>query len=195
MIIVADGPSAKHFVPPDGVPVIAVNGAIDWISRADHFFTLDHTEVNRNRLKDRRPGVKYHAAVPPGVGVPMIVKKYERIDRPVDDTCEPNEATPSWWFWRLGCVPGLATEKNKIHTGNSAYGALGLAYHLGARKVILVGVDGTIKPRLSGGRPGNLSHLGMLFASALPQIDVVSTGCLNTVPQMTFSRAMEWLEQ
>lgn len=30
-VIVANGPSAAGFIPPPGVTVIAVNGAIDWL--------------------------------------------------------------------------------------------------------------------------------------------------------------------
>lgn len=36
-IIVGSGPSALNFVAPRGVPIIAINGAIDWINRASYF--------------------------------------------------------------------------------------------------------------------------------------------------------------
>ena len=51
MIIVADGPSAKGFVPPDGIDIIAVNGAIEWLQRADYWFTLDPSPVNYDRMR------------------------------------------------------------------------------------------------------------------------------------------------
>lgn len=38
VIIVGSGPSAANFVAPRGVPIIAVNGAIDWLNRASYFF-------------------------------------------------------------------------------------------------------------------------------------------------------------
>lgn len=94
-------------------------------------------------------------------------------------------------MWRLGAVPGICKEPVHIHTGNSAWGALGLAWHLGMRDVALVGVDASNEPRVEGGCSNNLSHLPMLFASALPDMRVVSCGALNSVPQMTFE---DWYE-
>ena len=46
-------------------------------------------------------------------------------------------------------VPGLCTEPGKIHTGsNSGFAAINLAYHLGAKTIILLGYD----MRLNGSR-------------------------------------------
>ena len=37
---------------------------------------------------------------------------------------------------------GLARDKSKIHTGsNSGYASIGLAYHLGAERILLLGYD------------------------------------------------------
>lgn len=54
ILIVASGSSAKGFVPPDDITVIAVNGVIDWISRCDYWFTLDHSPVNMERMHNPR---------------------------------------------------------------------------------------------------------------------------------------------
>ncbi|MFZ5272125.1 hypothetical protein [Enterobacter asburiae] len=186
VVIVASGPSARGFVPPDDVTVIAVNGAIDWLSRADYFFTLDPSPENRRRLTCRRGGVTYCAAGP--VGQLPGVKRFERVARRGQ---EPQEyGSPEWWLWRWSAVAGLSENGRQIHTGNSAYGALGLAYHLGFTDVALKGVDGTGEARIEGGKPGNLSHLPLLFASALPQIRVVSCGKLTGIPQVHFE---DWL--
>ncbi|HDR2588141.1 TPA: norphogenetic protein [Enterobacter ludwigii] len=185
-VIVASGPSARGFVPPDDVTVIAVNGAIEWLSRADYFFTLDPSPENYRRLKERRRGVTYCAAGP--VGRIPGVRCFERIARRGQ---EPRERyTPAWWLWRWSAVAGLSENRRQIHTGNSAYGALGLAYHLGFTDVALQGVDGTEEARIEGGQPGNLSHLPLLFESALHQIRVVSCGKLTGIPQMHFK---DWL--
>lgn len=50
VIIVGSGPSAANFVAPRGVPIIAVNGAIDWLNRASYFFTLDPSPDNMRRV-------------------------------------------------------------------------------------------------------------------------------------------------
>ena len=62
MLIVANGQSAR-LVDFDRIkaPIIAVNGAIDWLPRADLWFTLDMSEENRQRFDRQRPAVKYIA--------------------------------------------------------------------------------------------------------------------------------------
>lgn len=166
--------------------IIAVNGAIDWLSRADYFFTLDPSPVNLRRLNQRREGTTYCAA---GISVPGVLS-YERVS---GRDAEPQpRGCPAWWLWRWSAVKTLASVPGKIHSGNSAWGALGLAYHLGFTDVALVGVDGTTAARIEGGVCNNLSHLPLLFASALPQINVVSCGGLTGIPQITFK---EWVTQ
>lgn len=191
-VIVASGPSAEGFVPPDDVIVIAVNGAIDWLPRADAWFTLDPSMANMVRMHGRpKPGVAYAAAVPESVPLPDHVQRLRRIASNAPVPVDPQ--TPEEWFDRWSCVPGLSEERGAIHTGNSAYGALGWAYHMGVRRAALVGVDATDEPRIEGGRPNNLSHLPLLFASALGQIDVVSCGRMGGIPQMTVEEGMAWL--
>ena len=75
VIIVASGPSAAGFVPPRGVPIIAVNGAIDWLSRASYFFTLDPSRDNIRRLRIRRRNVHYCSA---GAPVTNHLHSFER---------------------------------------------------------------------------------------------------------------------
>ncbi|WP_147200819.1 hypothetical protein [Pantoea sp. CCBC3-3-1] len=186
VIIVASGPSAEGFLPPRGVPVIAVNGAIDCLSRASYFFTLDPSPINLRRLRIRRRNVKYCAA---GVTVPGVYE-FERLSLRGKEPASKH--SPEWWLWRWSARPVLSEDPNVIHNGNSAWGALGLAHHLGFKNVALVGVDATQEPRVhSGGTPNNLSHLPLLFKSALPQINVVSCGKLNSIPQMSMK---EWLK-
>lgn len=191
MIIVGSGQSALGFIPPRGLKTIAVNGAIDWLCDPDYFFTLDPTKENINRIRSRRHDVQYHAAVPDSVKLPDYVTRYIRVAR--RDYPEPQIKTPSWWAWRLSAVYGLNKNPMCINTGNSAYGALNLAYHLGAKKVMIIGVDCDNCERIEGGYSGNLSHVPQLFASALSQIEIVSCGKLNTVPQMGKVQAIKWL--
>ena len=191
-VIVASGPSARGFTPPPGMTVIAVNGAIEWLPRADYFFTLDWADINMKRLRERRKGVRYCAAFPLNRWMldqdirffHRISGKYPAEPRPI--------GSPEWWCWRLEAHPGLCEDKGSIATGNSAYGALGLAYHLGFRDVALIGVDATADMRVEGGHSRNLSHLPLLFQSALAQVRVTSCGRMRGIPQMAFH---EWMAQ
>lgn len=187
VIIVASGPSAAGFVAPRGVPIIAVNGAIDWLSRASYFFTLDPSYDNLRRLRVRRRNVNYCAAGAPDL---KHVHSFERVGERGE---EPKvKGSPEWWLWRWSAKLTLSDDDTKIHNGNSAWGALGLAHLLGFKNVALVGVDATQEPRVhTGGKPNNLSHLPILFRSALPQINVVSCGALNSIPQMSLK---QWLK-
>ncbi|EGS7168881.1 norphogenetic protein, partial [Salmonella enterica] len=169
VIIVGSGPSAANFVAPRGVPIIAVNGAIDWLNRASYFFTLDPSPDNMRRVGRgrRRRGVCYCMALPD-------VKEREVRDgvlcfrRVAERGMEPkNTNSPEWWAWRWSAHFGLCEDENEIASGNSAYGALNLAFHIGFKHVALVGVDATQELRVhSGGTPKNLSHLPLLFQSA-----------------------------
>lgn len=190
-VIVGSGPSAEGFAPPDDVAVIAVNGAISWVQRADYWFSLDGSPVNRKWLQHAlRRDVPCHVAGPLWP-VWSDVCNWTRIDS-IGTYAEPHaEGSPEWWLWRLGAVLGICKARGCIHTGNSAWGALGLAWHLGFRDVALVGVDASTQHRVEGGAPGNLSHLPLLFASALPDMRVVSCGALDSVPQLNFK---EWHE-
>ena len=192
-VIVASGPSAKGFVPPAGVTVIAVNGAIEWLERADYWFTLDPSDANQRRMRQRRAGVSYCAAVSDDVLLPLGVNRFRRIAK---RGSEPERATPEWWLWRWSAVLGLSECISAISTGNSAYGALGLAYHLGAERVALVGVDASAEERVGRGWPNDLSHLPLLFESALSQIDVINCGAMvSKLPAMSIAEGMEWLTQ
>lgn len=187
-IIVGSGPSALGFRPPDDVAIFAVNGAIEWLPRADYFFTLDPSADNLRRLDNPVAGVRYFAAVPGQVLLPGHVTRLIRVSARGPEP--PAHGSPQWWLWRWSAVPGLSDKPGHIHSGNSAYGALGLAYQMGFTRVALLGVDGTTEPRIEGGRPGCLAHLPLLFASARSQIDVISCGALTGIPVMSIG---EWL--
>lgn len=195
IVIVASGPSAAGFIPPIGATVIAVNGAIDWLSRADHFFTLDPSLVNVRRLNSPRPGVKYHIALPAeSVNPAPAAKRWLRVSSQENEPAQKGSA--EWWLWRWGAVKTLNRYPGRINTGNSAWGALGLAYHLGAEKVILVGVDADRSPRIDGGVPNVLSHLPLLFDSAVGELPIVNCGAMQcALPSMTIEEGMTWLMQ
>lgn len=189
-IIVASGPSAAGFEAPKGIPTIAVNGAVEWLNRSSYWFTLDPSKINQERMNKRRPGTQYCCALPdiePGFDGKVYQFRREgyRGAEPIDKN------SPEWWLWRWSAKLGLSDAPGVISNGNSAWGALGLAYHLGYRDIALVGVDGTQEPRChDGGSPNNLSHLSLLFQSALPQVKLTTLGGLEGIPKMTLA---EWL--
>jgi hypothetical protein len=192
-IVVGSGTSAKGFVPPKGVPVIACNGAIDRLEKVDFFFTLDHSDINIKRLHAAKIGTQYFAAFPPKIkNVPAYVHLLKRYSFQGKEPVNKN--SPEWWLWRWSAVLGLSEDKDVINSGNTAYGAVGLAYHLGFKKVLLIGVDASGDERIEGGKTHNLSHLPLLFESALSQIKIVNCGFMRSnVPTMSLKAGLKWL--
>lgn len=189
-VIVASGPSAKGFKPPYDVFTIAVNGVAEWISRADAWFSLDASLQNQRRLAVRRLNHCVYVTCGPR-WVLKGDKHYERVDSLKTRTPLPPQpaGSPQWWFWRYGCVAGINHNDGQINTGNSAWGALGLAWHLGFRDVALVGVDANNGVRCEGGVSDNLSHLPLLFSSAVDSFDrLVCCGAMRApgIPYMTW---------
>lgn len=193
-VIVGSGPSAKGFTPPDGVFVIAVNGVADWVAHADAWFSLDASAANQRRLAERR--LKNCVYVTCGPNWPRRGDRhFDRVDslktRP---RLPPQPAgSPEWWFWRYACVAGICAAPDTINTGNSAWGALGLAWHLGLRDVALIGVDADAGPRCEGGHSDNLTHLPMLFASATHSFDRLACCGNMQAPGVPCMEWEEWL--
>ena len=192
VIIVASGPSVlavsrDDILAADAV-VIAVNGAIDWLGRADYWFTLDPSQINLVRASNRISGCEYVMAMPDNMQAPAGVTRMER---------RQGDA-----YGKARALQGLSEDKNAIHTGNSAYGALGLAYHLRPKRIVLLGVDGTRERRVDGGYSRTLEHLPALFTSAIPQLQKRRIGVVNgspdsrvtCFPRVTPQEALCWLK-
>jgi hypothetical protein len=198
--IVASGPSARGFRAAPGVTVIAVNGAVEWLEPApDYWFTLDPGHRNRSRMLNRRNGTAYTAAVPVGFGTRRARLPVMRLPAPAGVRYLQRMTGTGV----LGARPGLSEDPRQIHTGNSAYGALGLAYLMGATRIALFGVDATPERRVEGGRPGNLSHVPALFESALLQLQAARvtvvmasrTSRISCFDRMSQKRALAWLAE
>ncbi len=197
IIIVCSGATAKGFIPPDNTIVIAVNNTINWLSRADYYFTLDPGENNRVKkynyqaIKNQKEGVKYCVAYPESF---PDCTMFERVADRTENGIQGYSGT-------LAGKRGLSEDPTKIHTGNSTYGALGLAYHLGFDKLVIIGLDGGGEycddtPAYSDNKP--FEHFNELFSSALPQVEgrVINASMISKVtcfPQMTHKDAIEWL--
>lgn len=195
MIILGSGPSAKNFVIPDGVKVIAVNAAIS--KRADYWFSLDWSRKNQEILayRSQYPDTRFFAAGDGWGGDLRGVTVLERVSR---QGIEPApKHTPDWWCWRWGAVLGIPERTDQIHSGNSAWGAIQLAYHLGARRVVLVGVDATQDIKPDGSAPNNLSHLPMLIRSAQGMLEIrrLAAGVKSPidVPEIDAGEIARWI--
>ena len=187
VVIVAGGDSLRELdfnlfkeVASDGVHVIAVNGAVKWLPVVHSWFTLDPATRNRPLMAKQRPGVTYYAAVPADYGLPHARVAAHR--RPAESGIV--------WLRRItgqgfcGARPALCEEPDGIHTGNSAWGALGLAWHLGAGRIALLGVDADDAGyAFQVGRPVMaFDHLPRLFSSATPQLYERGVEVMNGSP-------------
>lgn len=206
VIIVGCGQSANLFIEllkhtdknyiTDNTSIIAVNGAVTFLPYYDYFFTLDHSLKNLEYIKpkNRLPNVEYYVAFPKDYDFKDYVGKnfytFERYEVRGTEPIDTN--SPEWWLWRWRGVLTLSKDKRCIHSGNSAYGALGLAYHLGGKNVALIGVDGSTEPRVDDNLlTNNLSHLPLLFESAMEQINVTNCGYLKS--KLPTSTIYNWL--
>jgi hypothetical protein len=123
------------------------------------------------------------------------VTVYHRISR---QGIEPSHKySPQWWAWRWSAVFGMPERSDQIHSGNSAWGAIQAAYHLGARRVVLVGVDATQDAKPDGSAPNNLSHLPMLIRSAQGMLEIrrLAAGVASQidVPEIKAAEVAEWI--
>ena len=175
------------------ITVVVVEGlALSW-------FTLDPDSRMLPTMRQARAGCVYYAAVPPDYGCANALVRYHRIEPPAGVTYLRRLAGEG----PLGARYGLSDDASTIHTGNSAYGALGLAYLMGARSVAILGLDGTRDAYAYGpGRPlGDFAHLPALFRSALPQLAragvTVQNGSpasrIDCFPRLTPQAAVAWI--
>lgn len=153
VLIVASGPTGAYFLSnsyPD-CAVIAVNGAVT--PRADYWFTQDLNFARKTLFRTPRSGriasLQVQAMRMPWLNIPEDVLTLRS-----DYLCK-----------------GLTHDKSALSHGNSAFGALNLAVHFGAKKIGLIGVDGTTDRYWHGiGHSGHLKHLPQLFETAIPML-------------------------
>ena len=206
-IIVGTGPSVKALGDsdynniPEDVMIISVNSSILFLPAADIWFTLDDSARNKKYAK---------IAEQKGIPVVMAIGK-KNLVRPItlerkcsDYNLRKHPKTPKEWFMKWKCKEGLSESTDSIHTGNSLYGALNLAYFDRPKKIVLLGLDGNRAASHGGGHiPNNLSHLPLLFESAVPQlnsagIDVMNGSIHSAVgcfPRCSPRDALEWISK
>ena len=165
IIIVGSSKEAVNFQPIAGYSVIAVNNAIS-ITRGntDFWFTLDPSKANLQIMRTKPFSCKYYCAVPNNFQREMT-RKRERVPTAIHYLDRVAGDGP------FSCKYGLQESKYSISTGNSAYGALNLAYHMNPKKIILLGVSGDNQLKFDGKKCYDLSHLPDLFSSAVSQLE------------------------
>ena len=212
VLIVCNGPSAERMRYDNPVMwatlssrahVIVVNGAVNWFPVSHSFFSLDPSAYVRGLLNVRRAHLTYWIAVPPDYGTPTARLRNHR---------DPAEMWVNYLVRQegdgfRGACHGLSERNTHIHTGNSGYGALGLAYLMHARKIAFIGLDGG-GDRYAHGRPDSdhvprppFDYMPELFASAIPQLDKEGVAVVNGSPEsavscwprMMPSAAIKWL--
>jgi len=184
IIIVAGGSSLLGFdyrklenLPE--VKTIAVNNAFN-LFNADYFCTID--PIPQDKTINQNKGYKYVGYKEPLPNCHML-KRYVCKESALDFM--------------------LCEDKDTIQTHNSSYAAFNLAYHMEAKKVLLLGVDADNYnyPPESKGYAISISKIPFLFDSALPQINKrgieVVNGSLqsrvNCFDKMSIEDGLKWL--
>lgn len=137
VLIIGGGTSLKGFDFKqtenfDGA-IITVNNVIPHLPRVDYWFTLDPMAKGgapQPAMVNQREGTYYYCAFPDLTKIPNDAWYYKTV---------PNVH----YLERIVPANGFAlqTDKNKITTTDSIYGAIGLAYHFGAKYIAMLGVD------------------------------------------------------
>lgn len=157
--------------------IIAVNGSGESVPFADAWFTLDPWGLQGPQLPLGFEGQLY-AAVPEHYGTIYAQGR--------DHQTEPTADIK--YLQRLPYEGGLCEDPWAIHTGNSGFGALGLAYHMRPKKILLLGIDGDIGYYYTTHkRNRNLDHLPRIFKESIPQLKKRGIRVINGSPHSTVS--------
>jgi hypothetical protein len=162
----------------NNVYILGVNGAALWLPKMNGWFTLDPSRENRQVMMKRQHQAAYYAAVPDDYGSPNARVIYHRYP-PLRHVNYLHRIEGTGYLKQRFT---LSEDDGSIHTGNSAWGALGLAYLMKPNKIVLLGVDCTnngyayqrrVRPKHS------FDHLPFLFASACEQLSREKIAILN----------------
>jgi hypothetical protein len=212
-VIVATGPSVQsldegwqeRLRKNENTKIVAVNTATKFLKYYDYWFSLDPSPMN---IRCANEAASKNAKCFVGISddckdsLTKLDKRVNIIERLRNNIVINNPRTPTEWFHRWGCKAGFSEVPGKVHSGNSAYGALNLVYQMNPDKVLLLGVDGS-KSRSVGGNhiPRNLTHLNVLFQSAVPQMIKKNIRIVNASPnsivscfkKMEPNKAIDWI--
>lgn len=175
--VVGSGKSVSGFnlskLQREDVFVIAINDSGKYVPFADAWFTLDPWGLHGPQLPGPRFKGQLYAGVPEDYGTPAAKARNHRIDAPTDIH-----------YLKRTHAEGLSEKLDTIHTGNSGFGAVNLAFLLGAKHILMLGIDGDrgyfYDPRKI---TRELKHLPGMFEKCLPQIKDHGLKIFNGSPQ------------
>lgn len=199
--IVGSGSSLKNIKLdiPAKVAIIAVNGAVHILNRFDYWFTLDPSPRNYTIMSKPKPNVIYYAAVPSDYGQPTA--RIAGMRQQPGPHMRFLRRIEGYGHGRLRTRCGVPRARDRIHTGNSGWGAFQLACHMNARKIALFGLDGHGRYAYDRRRPTHLQPMPDLFLSAVEHcqrnnIKVVNASINSKIecfPKKTIQQTIEWL--
>lgn len=187
VIIVCSGPSLQNFnfenLRGKGY-IIAVNDAGRFIPSADAWFTLDPWGLTTTQIPKGFNGELF-AAVPDDYGMADARNLEHRVTanpnvnylHRISFHTDPNTESADFLRW------GLSMDPSCIHTGNSGYGALNIAYHMRPKRIAFFGLDasnGYFYNQKKVTRP--LNHLPAIFKSTVTQLREANIEVINASP-------------
>lgn len=138
VMIIAGGESLKgvdlsSIVDFNGA-IITINNSIFHLPRADFWITVDPCASGspQRAMTERREGCYYYTAQPNLEKEPYHAKYYPIVE----GIHYLERVVPPHLEQYL-----LQEEKDKITTGDSSFGALGLAYHFEPKQILILGLD------------------------------------------------------
>jgi hypothetical protein len=176
-VVLASGKSLSDFDMwslnrPD-IFVIAVNDSVKFAPFADAWFTIDPWGLGGKQLPGDKFNGKLYAGVPEDFGDPLAKCRDHRVNPPDNIT-----------YLKRVHMKGLSEKSDSIRTGNSGFGAFNMAYLMGAKNILLLGVDATrgyFYNNLKITR--SLNHLPQMFEDSLPQLKSRGVKVINGSPQ------------
>jgi hypothetical protein len=176
IIIVCGGRSLSKFdfsLIKDLGTIIVVNTSFTVVPFADYWFTLDITGVQQPTSSNFSG--KLYAAVPQTYGTQnqVVTKNITYLHRLISHN-DPTISSESAY------VTGLSEDNGCINTGNSGFGAFGLAYHMKPKKILILGMDGDIGYHYTDTRKNRpLTYLPLLMNSTVAQINKANIKVIN----------------
>lgn len=192
VVIVCSGKSVSEFNLkniPDTATIIAVNGAGKFCPRIDYWFTSDPWGLDGKQLPLNKSCEMWAAVNDTFATKASTIKDYKNspnrnvkfLQRIISHN-RPNVSSETAYSL---C---LSEDSRCISAGNSGYGAINFAYHLGAKNIIILGMDGDIGYFYSNtekNRP--LTYLQQMIDSTVDQITKSGITVINASPNSVIS--------
>jgi len=114
--------------------IITVNNVIFHLPRADYWMTIDPMDKNgepQRGMREQFEETYYYCGYPDLEKTPFDKPFYQEVEgiHYLERIVSEDDYS-------------LQEDKDKVTTGDSIYGALGLAYHFEAKEIVLLGADG-----------------------------------------------------